>query len=122
MRQYYVYILSSHRGVLYIGVTNDLIRRVYEHRHKLLDGLTKKYNVSKLVFYETTTDVESAIAREKQLKGWVRKKKVSLIESVNPYWEDLAKTWIAPVNPPPPLRPFAALRVTRSNPHSSLPR
>jgi putative endonuclease len=90
--------MSSQRGVLYTGVTNDLIRRVYEHRHKLVDGFTKKYNVAKLVYYESTTDVESAIAREKQIKGWTRIKKVDLIESMNPYWEDLADTWDNPPN------------------------
>jgi putative endonuclease len=80
------------------------MRRVYEHQNKLIDGFTKKYNVSKLLYYETTTDVESAIAREKQIKGWVRRKKVTLIESVNPYWEDLSQTWNAPNPPDPSLR------------------
>jgi putative endonuclease len=102
MKDYYVYILSSHRGTLYVGVTNDLTRRVYEHQHKLGDGFTGKYNISKLVYYESSTDVESAIAREKQIKGWTRNKKVGLIESVNPYWEDLAECWdIAPTAPDP---------------------
>lgn len=105
MRQYYVYILSSHRGTLYTGVTNDLMRRMYEHQHKLVEGFTKKYNVSKLVYYETTTDVESAIAREKQIKGWVRSKKVSHIESMNPYWEDLSLNWEdRPATPEPSQR------------------
>ena len=94
MNQYYVYIMSSHRGTLYIGVTNDLMRRVYEHRHKLVNGFTKKYNVSKLVYYEATNDVKSAIAREKQIKGWIRRKKIALIESLNPHWTDLAEEWI----------------------------
>jgi putative endonuclease len=102
MRQYYVYILGSHRGTLYTGVTNDLMRRMYEHQHKLVDGFTKKYNVSKLLYYEMTTDVESAIAREKQIKGWVRSKKVNFIESVNPYWEDLSQTWSDPNTAPDP--------------------
>ena len=93
MNQYYVYIMSSHRGTLYTGVTNDLMRRVYEHRHKLVDGFTSRYNVSKLVYYETTKEVESVIVREKQIKGWLRSKKVALIESLNPYWEDLAEAW-----------------------------
>ena len=84
MREYYVYIMSSFRGTLYTDVTNDLIRRIYEHRLKLVEGFTKKYNVSKLLYYEATSDVDSAIAREKQIKGWVRKKKVGLIESLNP--------------------------------------
>ncbi len=83
MKQYYVYIMSSHRGTLYTGVTADLIHRVYEHKQKLVDGFTKKENVSKLVYYGTTTDIHSAMAREKQIKGWVRRRKVSLIESAN---------------------------------------
>jgi putative endonuclease len=90
MREYYVYIMSSYRGTLYIGVTSDLTRRVYEHRHKLVDGFTKRYNVSKLVYYESTSDVRSAIKREKQIKGWLRSKKVALVESLNPQWKDLA--------------------------------
>ena len=69
---------------MYTGVTSNLERRAYEHRHKLVDGFTKKYNVSKLVHYEATDDIKSAIAREKQIKGWLRRKKVALIESVNP--------------------------------------
>ncbi len=104
MREYYVYIMGSFRGTLYTGVTNNLMRRVYEHRLKLVDGFTKKYNVSKLLYYEATTDVESAITREKQIKGWVRRKKVGLIESVNPYWKDLANSWDdAPTTPDPSL-------------------
>ena len=91
MNEYYVYIMSSYRGTLYAGVTSDLARRVYEHRHKLVDGFTKKYNVSKLVYYESTNDIKSAIAREKQIKGWLRSKKVALIESLNPRWKDLAE-------------------------------
>ncbi len=88
---YYVYILSnSNNQVIYIGVTNDLIRRVYEHKHHLDKGsFTDKYNLEKLVYFETTNDIESAISREKQLKGWIRKKKNALIETVNPNWNDL---------------------------------
>jgi putative endonuclease len=104
MKDYYVYIMGSHRGTLYTGVTNDLIGRVHEHRLKQMDGITSKYNVSKLLYYESTTDVESAIAREKQIKGWTRKKKVNLIESMNPYWENLAERWeIAPITRDPSL-------------------
>ncbi len=97
--------MSSHRGTLYIGVTNDLVRRVHEHRHKLVDGFTKRYNVSKLVYYEVTEDIESAIVREKQIKGWLRRKKVTLIESLNPYWVDLAAEWGE--TPPPQTLRFA---------------
>ena len=89
--QYYVYILSnSHKNVIYTGVTNDLVRRVYEHKHHLDKGsFTSRYNVENLVYFEETTDIESAIAREKQIKGWNRKRKEKLIEVKNPNWEDL---------------------------------
>ena len=89
--QYYVYILSNnHKNVIYTGVTNDLIRRVYEHKNHLDKGsFTSRYNVENLVYYEITTDVDSAIAREKQIKGWNRKRKEKLIEARNPNWNDL---------------------------------
>jgi putative endonuclease len=88
--QYYVYILASKRnGTLYIGVTSNLIKRVYEHKKNLVDGFTKKYNIHKLVYYEITKDIESAISREKQLKKWNRKWKLKLIEKNNPEWRDL---------------------------------
>jgi putative endonuclease len=93
MKQYYVYIMSSRSGTLYTGVTNDLARRVYEHKNKLIPGFTAKYNITKLVYFETTEDVRTAIAREKQIKGWLRVKKVALIESVNPSWDDLSADW-----------------------------
>ncbi len=93
MNQYYVYILTNGVRTLYIGVTNDLTRRVYEHQEQLTDGFTKKYNVTMLVHYEVTTDIESAIAREKQLKGWRRSKKIDLIEASNPEWVDLSLGW-----------------------------
>ena len=86
-------MLTNQRRTLYTGVTNNLTRRVYEHRNKLIDGFTKTYNLSWLVYYESTVDVASAIAREKQIKGWRRSKKVALIESANPRWKDLAKGW-----------------------------
>ncbi|MBO5287287.1 MAG: GIY-YIG nuclease family protein [Clostridia bacterium] len=89
---YYVYILTNKTNrVLYIGVTNDLSRRIYEHKNELLDGFTKKYHVHKLVYYEEYTYVNNAIAREKQLKGWIREKKNLLIEAFNPNWEDLSE-------------------------------
>ena len=78
-------------NVLYIGMTNDLIRRVYEHKNKVIKGFTEKYNVNKLVYYETTKNVETAILREKENKKWRKEKKVNLIESLNPQWEDLSK-------------------------------
>jgi putative endonuclease len=93
MKQYYVYIMTNRSGTLYIGVTNDLQRRVYEHRQKLVDGFTKRYNITQLVYYEETSNIESTIAREKQIKGWLRKRKAALIESINPYWKDLSEGW-----------------------------
>ena len=106
MNHYYVYIMSSYRGTLYTGVTSDLERRVYEHRQQIKHGFTSKYKVSKLVYYDHTDDVKSAIAREKQIKGWVRSKKVALIESLNPEWMDLAETWNrgSPATAPDPSR------------------
>jgi putative endonuclease len=93
MRQYYVYIMTNHSGTLYTGMTNDLIRRVGEHKCKEIRGFTARYNITRLVYYEETPDVRSAIAREKQIKGWVRAKKVALIEAANPRWRDLSAEW-----------------------------
>lgn len=93
MKQYYVYIMTNRSGTLYVGVTNDLARRVHEHKNKLIPGFTAKYNITKLVYFESTTDVRTAIAREKQIKGWLRAKKIALIESVNPNWDDLSADW-----------------------------
>jgi len=90
MKQYYIYILTNKSKTLYTGVTNNLKRRVYEHKHKMIEGFTKKYNLTKLVYYEMTVDVRSAITREKQIKGWLRNKKIHLIESFNPEWKDLS--------------------------------
>jgi len=78
---------------MYVGVTNNLERRLYEHKHKLVDGFTKKYNVSKLVYCDGAADVNSAIQREKQIKGWTRERKNELVESVNPKWVDLSDGW-----------------------------
>ena len=103
MTQYYVYILASYRDTLYTGVINDLERRVHEHKQGLGSQFTRKYNVSKLVYYEATGDVTSAIEREKQIKAWRRAKRVALIESMNPNWMDLAKDWYGtPPAPPDP--------------------
>ena len=89
-RSYWVYILASKiGGTLYIGVTNDLVRRVYEHREKLAGGFTKKYQVARLVYFEQHDDIESAIRREKRLKKWNRAWKIRLIEENNPNWDDL---------------------------------
>ena len=92
-RVYYVYILASRiNGTLYVGVTNDLLRRTTEHREHLLKGFTKKYGVSRLVHYETFGDITEAIRREKQLKNWKRSWKIQLIEATNPRWDDLYDT------------------------------
>ena len=90
MKQYYVYILASKRyGTLYVGVTNDLKRRVFEHKEKLVEGFTKEHNINTLVWYESTENVESAIQKEKELKVWKRNWKVKLIEKDNLQWRDL---------------------------------
>jgi putative endonuclease len=89
-KQYYVYIMTNVRNaVLYVGVTNDLVRRTYEHKEKLVDGFTKKYNIVKLVYYEVFDDIENAILREKQIKAGSRQKKVQLVKSMNKEWRDL---------------------------------
>ncbi len=91
-KQYYVYILTNKmNNVLYVGVTGHLERRIYEHKNKLIDGFTKKYNLTKLVLLEDTNDIRDAIEREKQIKGWLRQKKITLIEKTNPEWKDLAE-------------------------------
>jgi putative endonuclease len=88
---YYVYMLTNwNNKVLYTGITNDLERRIYEHKNKLVKGFTSKYNISKLVYFEYTSDVTSAITREKEIKGWTRQKKNELIQSINAEWKDLS--------------------------------
>jgi putative endonuclease len=93
MKNYYVYIMTNNYATLYTGITNNLERRVSEHKQKLIPGFTKKYNITRLVYYEVFGDPWSAIGREKQIKGWLRAKKVTLIESTNPNWEDLSAGW-----------------------------
>ncbi len=93
MKQYYVYIMTNRSRTLYTGVTNNLERRVHEHKHKLVCGFTKKYNITKLVYYDVSSDVRAAIEREKEIKGWLRRKKIALIESANPDWRDLSEDW-----------------------------
>lgn len=87
---YYVYIVASVRRTLYVGVTNDLRTRIYQHKTGAMPGFTSRYKVNRLVYFEHADDARAAIAREKQLKGWLRQRKIALIESVNPEWEDLA--------------------------------
>jgi putative endonuclease len=89
-KESYVYLLANkHNNVLYTGVTNDLMRRIYEHKSKLVAGFTQKYNVDRLVYYEVCSDIVTAIEREKQIKGWSRKKKNDLVNTLNPSWDDL---------------------------------
>lgn len=93
MKQYCVYILTNqHNKVFYIGVTGNLQKRIYEHKNKLAEGFTKKYNVDKLVYYEQTEDVRSALVREKQLKNWHREWKINLITEFNNEWRDLSES------------------------------
>jgi putative endonuclease len=93
MRQYYVYILASKTRVIYVGVTNNLERRVLQHKQKTHAGFTSKYNVNTLVYYEAFGDIHSAIRQEKKLKNMHRDSKIALIEAINPTWKDLAGDW-----------------------------
>ena len=93
MHQYFVYIMTNKSGTLYVGVTNNLERRISEHKNSLIEGFTKKYKINKLLYFEETNDILAAINREKQIKGWRRDKKIALIESVNPMWKDLSEGW-----------------------------
>ena len=101
MRIYYVYVMASRSRVLYTGVTNDLTRRVNEHKQGLIPGFTQKYRVTRLVYFEQFGDIRDAIAREKQIKGWVRARKLKLIEGRNPTWDDLAEHWFHQRTSPP---------------------
>jgi len=95
VNDYYVYMMTNHSRTLYIGVTNDLERRVDEHKRGELAGFTARYKITKLVWYERFANVEEAIEWEKRTKGWVRRKKIELIESKNPFWLDLSDAWAA---------------------------
>jgi len=86
--------MTNNSGTLYVGVTNNLERRVFEHKNYLIEGFTKKYKITKLIYYEETPDIVAAISREKQIKGWTREKKIALIKSMNPYWKNLSNWWI----------------------------
>jgi len=108
-RRYFVYIMSNESRMLYVGVTNGLHKRVFQHKSKLIPGFTQKYNLYKLVYFEEFGDIRAAIAREKQIKGWPRSKKVALIVAMNPRWKDLAEGRFKslpkprpPISTPPP--------------------
>jgi len=89
-KTYFVYILTNwNNQVMYIGVTNNIVRRIYEHKNKLIEGFTSKYNISKLVYYESSNDIRDAITREKEIKKWRREKKNQLVETINPDWKEL---------------------------------
>jgi putative endonuclease len=91
VREYYVYIMANKSRTLYVDVTDNLERHVYEHKAKLVDGFTKRYNLNRLVYFDNTNDISTSIEREKEIKGWVRRKKVALIHTLNPAWEDLSE-------------------------------
>ena len=93
MNPSFVNIMTNQSGTLYTGVTNNLERRVSEHKNSLIEGSTKKYKINRLVYYEETNDILAAIEREKQIKGWRREKKIALIGSINPEWKDLSEDW-----------------------------
>ena len=94
MKKYFVYIMTNKKnGTVYVGVTSNLLRRVYEHKNKLVGGFTARYDLTRLVYFEQTDDVRAAIGREKRIKGWLRVKKIALIEGVNPGWDDLSEEW-----------------------------
>ena len=103
VNDYYVYIMTNNSGTLYMGVTNNLERRVAEHKQGATVGFTRKYKMTRLVYYEATADIRFAIEREKQIKGWVRRRKIALIAQMNPYWKDLSEAFGA-VGRDPSLR------------------
>ena len=106
---YFVYIMSSQRRVLYIGISSNLPLRVWQHKTGALGGFTSKYNVTQLAYYECFHNVRDAIHREKEIKGWIRQKKVALIDSVNPKWKDLSARWFNPESDDKLRKRFALL-------------
>ena len=97
-KEYYVYIMTNKPRTLYTGVTNDLMRRVYEHKNKIIEGFTSRYNIQFLVYYESSSSIHVALGREKQIKGLLRAKKIALINSINPEWKDLSEEWFVDGN------------------------
>ena len=110
----FVYILTSKSPVLYVGVTNDMFRRMWEHRNGAFPGFTRRYGVDRLVYYEAASDPAAAISREKQIKGWARTNKVGMIESMNPDWNDLAERWFVDVSSGDPSHPLGVTRAVGS--------
>ena len=115
MKEYSTYIMASRSRVLYIGVTNNLPRRVYEHKCELIDGFTKKYKCKRLVYFESSNDINTILAREKQLKNWNRQKKMNLINGMNPEWRDLSEEFISDNHNPIDARrdPSTSLGMTK---------
>ena len=113
---YYAYILASDSGTFYIGTTGFLEKRVFQHKEELIEGFTKKYGIHRLLYFESFDDVHKAIARETQLKGWTRAKKIALIEKTNPQWKDLAAEWYRDIN-----ERFAKFKRSRDKRDSSTP-
>ena len=97
MRQYYVYIMTNRSKTLYTGMTGSLVQRVRQHKEHVNEGFTSKYRIDRLAYYERFSDVHAAIAREKEIKGWLRIRKLQLIVSINPEWKDLAADWFKPI-------------------------
>ena len=95
MQSYFTYFMSSLGGMLYTGVTNNIMNRVFTHKQRIISGFTKRYDITRLVYYEESADIWNAIAREREIKGWKRYKKIALIESQNPKWKDLAADWFS---------------------------
>ncbi len=93
MQEYYVNIMTNKSGTLYTGITNNLERRVYEHKNKLIEGFTKRYNITQLVYFASGNDVTAAITMEKRIKGMLRSKKIELIKTINPHFQDLSESW-----------------------------
>jgi putative endonuclease len=120
-RHYSVYIMGSISGTLYIGVSGNLNKRVFQHKFHLIDGFTKKYEVDRLLYWETYLYVQDAIHREKQLKGWVRRKKIALIASMNPHWADLAKDWYPWMKDGFEVKPIKPKNVETSEPPGGHP-
>jgi putative endonuclease len=110
MRTYHLYILSNVSRMLYVGVTGDLHRRLFEHKNKLVPGYSRNYNLHKLVYTEAYGNINDAISREKEIKGWLRSKKTDLIKSTNPLWNDLAANYFSPLTTGPPTKQTASDR------------
>jgi putative endonuclease len=113
MRTYHLHVLSNVSRMLYVGVTGDLHRRLFEHKNKLVPGYSRNYNLHKLVYIEAYGNINDAISREKEIKGWLRSKKADLIKSANPWWNDLAANYFSPLTTRPPTKKTCRPEATR---------